>query len=165
MNKIREVARLHLSHSSSVKQIAATCRINRGTAAAELRGMWMALAVKVKTEATKSMYVHPSSGLNRTAVVPVRSPRPRVGAGAPTLGYYMLGMPLAFVEPVTRLLERSTWRAILEMWGVCQRPQASCPSWMVQFLTANPDVAQWIEHQSSELRVGGSSPFVRAKSP
>lgn len=26
----------------------------------------------------------------------------------------------------------------------------------------NPDVAQWIEHQSSELRVGGSSPFVRA---
>ena len=25
-----------------------------------------------------------------------------------------------------------------------------------------PDVAQWIEHQSSELRVGGSNPFVRA---
>ncbi len=29
-------------------------------------------------------------------------------------------------------------------------------------ISPRADVAQWIEHQSSELRVGGSNPFVRA---
>lgn len=32
-------------------------------------------------------------------------------------------------------------------------------------LASFPDVAQWIEHRSSEPRVGGSNPFVRAILP